>query len=132
MPARIVIADDNPVVRQCVGKLLGSHTDWRICGEAANGEQAVRLAKELTPDVLVIDFVMPGINGLEAAREIARVSPGTAIVLCTIYLSPQLIDLARAAGIAGAIGKSDLGRMVICIEALLRGDPFFLSDERVI
>ena len=127
MAARILIADDNPTVRQSVSRLLGGHLDWEVCGEATDGEQAVRLAKELSPDVLVLDFMMPGMNGLEAARQIAQVSPRTAILLCTIYLSPQLVDLARAVGVAGALGKGDLSRMAAAIEALLRGERFFLG-----
>lgn len=103
-----------------------------MCGEAENGEQAVRLARELDPDILVLDFLMPGMNGLEAAREIAVVSPRTAIVLCTICLSPQLIDLARAIGVASAVGKDNLNQMIACIEALLKGDLFFFYNHRLI
>jgi DNA-binding NarL/FixJ family response regulator len=131
LAARILIADDNPVVRKCVGRLLCGHQDWEVCGEAADGEQAVRLAKELAPDVLVLDFSMPGINGLEAARQIGRVSPKTAILLCTIFLSPQLVDLARAVGVAGTLGKGDLNRMVVGIETILRGNRFFYCDNRL-
>jgi len=131
MAARILIADDNLVVRQCVGRLLGSHQDWEVCGEAEDGEQAVRLAKELSPDILVLDFLMPGMNGLEAARQIAQVSPHTAILLCTICLSPQLVELARSAGVAGTLGKGDLNRMVAGIETLLRGDRYFFCDQRL-
>ncbi len=129
---RILIADDSAVMRQCVGKLLCSHKDWEVCGEAVDGEQAIQLAKHLAPDVLVIDFLMPGINGLETARQAAQVSPDTAILLCTISLSPQLIRLARAVGVAGAIGKEDLNRMVASIEALLQGDSFFFYDHRFV
>ncbi|MFZ1916849.1 MAG: response regulator transcription factor [Terriglobales bacterium] len=129
---RILIADDNSVMRHSVGRLLCSHPDWKVCGEAENGEQAVRLARELDPDVLILDFLMPGMNGLEAARQITAVSPRIAIVLCTICLSPQLIDLARALGIAGAVGKDDLSQMIACIEALLKGDSYFFYNHRLV
>lgn len=131
IPARILIADDNVLVRKCVGRIVGSHLNWEVCGEAADGEEAVRMAKELSPDVLVLDFMMPGLNGLEAARQIALVSPKTAILLCTVWMSPQLVELARSNGIAGALGKGDIHRMVFGIEKILSGDQFFLYDHRL-
>ena len=129
MAARILIADDNPTMRNCVGKLVGSHSEWEVCGEATDGRQAVELARKLAPDILILDFRMPGINGLDAARQIVEVSPGTAIVLCTICLSTELIELARAVGIAGAISKNNLNRLVMSIEALLNGNSFYLCDR---
>ena len=129
MAARILIADDNPIVRECLARLLGGHREWEVCGQAADGEQAVRLSEELAPTVVVLDFLMPGLNGLEAARQIARVSPRTAILLCTIHLSPQLVDLARSVGVAGTLGKGDLNRIIPSIETLLRGGKFYYWDH---
>lgn len=122
MAARILIADDSPVIRQCLGRLLRGHCGWEVCGEATDGEDAVCKAQELTPDVIVLDFLMPRKNGIEAAREIGKLSPNIPILLCTISLTPQLIDLARAAGIAGTLSKGELNKMVGYVEALLRGD----------
>lgn len=121
MPARILIADDNAVVRDCVGRLVRSHRDWEICGEVSNGEDAVVKTRELSPDVVVLDFLMPGMNGIEAARRISQTAPKTSILLCTIFLSRQLMDLARNAGVTGTLSKADLNRIVPCIEAILRG-----------
>lgn len=120
MPARILIADDNDVVRDCVGRLVRSHGDWEICGEASNGEDAVVKTQELSPDLVVLDFLMPGMNGIEAARRISQTAPKTSILLCTIFLSRQLMDLARNAGVTGTLSKADLNRIVPCIEAILR------------
>jgi DNA-binding NarL/FixJ family response regulator len=129
MATRILIADDNPLVRECIGKLLGSHLGWEVCGEATDGKDAVRQARQLAPDVVVLDFLMPGLNGIEAARQIAAVSPKIPILLCTIYLTPQLLDLARNAGITGALSKGDLNQLVKCVETILRGDTFFHCNK---
>jgi len=85
---RILIADDSPIVRQCLGRLLCGHTDWEVCGEAGDGEDAVCEAQELDPDLVVMDFLMPRKNGIDAAREIGERSPKTPILLCTICLTP--------------------------------------------
>src|ERR1700704_6890709 len=81
MATRILIADDSPLIRQCLGRLLGGHRGWEVCGEATDGEDAVSKARELTPDVIVIDYLMPRKNGIEAAREISKRSPMTPILL---------------------------------------------------
>jgi DNA-binding NarL/FixJ family response regulator len=129
LATRILIADDSPVVRQCVGRLLGGHPGWEICGEASDGEDAVCKARELTPDVVVLDFMMPGKNGIEVAREIGTLLPKIPILLCSVFLSPQLIDLARGAGIAGTLSKGDLNKVIPCVETLLRGGTFFFSNH---
>ena len=87
LPARILIADDNALVRQQVRNLLGRHPDWEICGEAVDGRDAVNKARELNPDVIVLDFAMPEMNGLQSAWEIARLSPSTPILLFSMFLS---------------------------------------------
>jgi DNA-binding NarL/FixJ family response regulator len=122
MTTRILIADDSPLIRECLGKLLGSHRGWEVCGEATDGEDAVSKARELTPDVIVIDYLMPRKNGIEAAREISKRSPRTPILLCTITPTTQLADMARGAGIAGTLSKGELDKMIGCVEALVRGD----------
>ncbi len=128
---RILIADDSPVVRQCLGRLLCRHLGWEVCGEASDGGDALRKAQELTPDVVVLDFMMPGKNGIEVAREIAKLLPKIPILLCSVFLTPQLVDLARGAGIAGTLSKGDLNKVIPCVETLLRGGTFFFSDHQV-
>lgn len=131
MAIRILIVDDSPIIRQCLGRLLKSHGGWEICGEASDGEDAVSKTQELVPDVIVMDFLMPRKNGLEAAREIGRVSPNIPILLCTICLTPQLVDLARSVGIAGMLSKGDLDKVFPCIETLLRGETFVLCRHQL-
>ena len=80
---RILIADDHEMVRRGLRDLLEGHPDWTICGEAVTGTGAVAQAKELKPDVAVLDFAMPELNGLEATRQIRQVSPHTEILMLT-------------------------------------------------
>lgn len=130
MATRILIADDSPVVRQCLARILGSRLGWEVCGEAANGEEVVRKAQELVPDLIIMDFMMPGKNGIDAAREISKFRPEIPILLCSVFLTPQLVDLARLAGIAGTLSKGDLNKVVSCVDTLLRGGTFFSSRSQ--
>src|SRR5437870_6147895 len=105
MAARILIADDNPHMRQVLRNLLEQNPDWEICGEAADGRDAIFKAQQLHPDLIILDFLMPGMNGLDAAREIEKAVPGTPILMCTMYLSRQLAEIAKRAGLRGAVPK---------------------------
>ena len=131
MATRILIADDSPIVRQCLGRLLSGHTDWEVCGEATDGEDAVCKTQELDPDLVILDFLMPRKNGIDAAREIAKLSPKTPILLCTICLTPELVDLARGSGIVGTLPKGELNKVVPCVETLLRGESFFFCSRQL-
>ena len=131
MTARILIVDDSPIIRECLCRLLAGHNGWEICGEASNGEDAIRKTRELEPDLVVMDFLMPEKNGIEAARIINHSTRKIPVLLCTICLTPQLDDLARGAGIAGAISKGDLNQVVPSIETLLRGGSVFTCHHQL-
>jgi two-component system response regulator AlgR len=75
MSTRILIADDSPIVRQCIGRLLGDHVDWEVCGEATDGDDAVCKAKELNPDLVVLDFLMPRRMGSTQPERLASSRP---------------------------------------------------------
>ena len=122
-----MIVDDSPLVRQRLRDLLQQHPDWEVCGEAANGQDAITRAAELSPDVIVLDFLMPGMNGMQAAREIGKVIPDVPILMFTTYLSQQLVEEARNVGIRGAVAKSDARYVIDGLEALLRNESFFYS-----
>jgi DNA-binding NarL/FixJ family response regulator len=124
---RIMIVDDSPLVLQRLRDLLQQHPDWEVCGEAANGQDAIIRARELSPDVIVLDFLMPGMNGMQAAREIGKVIPDVPILMFTTYLSQQLVEEARNVGIRGAVAKSDARYVIDGLEALLRNESFFYS-----
>jgi len=123
--ARILIADDNPHVRHALRALLEHNPDWVVCGEAVDGRDAVLKAKQLTPDLVVLDFLMPGLNGLEAAREIHKSVPSTRMLMCTMYLSPQLTEVAKSSGVRGAVAKTGIGQLTKGIEAVLRDETYF-------
>ncbi len=125
MKARILIADDNPHVRHALRALLEHNPDWQVCGEAVDGRDAVFKAQQLSPDLVVLDFLMPGLNGLEAAREIHKSAPGVRMLMCTMYLSPQLTEVARNSGVRGAVPKSGVSQLTRGIEAVLRDETFF-------
>jgi DNA-binding NarL/FixJ family response regulator len=126
MKLRILIADDHEVVRRGLSNLLQSHEGWEICGEAKDGRQAVEMAKELKPDVVILDVGMPNLNGLAATRQLAQQSPQPKIIVLTITDSDQVIREALAAGARGFVLKSDAARdLVSAVEALQRNRMFF-------
>ena len=125
---RILIADDHEMVRRGLRDLLESHPDWTICGEAATGTDAVAKAEELKPDVVVLDFAMPELNGLEATRQIRQVSPHTEILMLTMHESEQLAREVLAAGARGFVLKSDAGKVLVnAVEQLSQHKPYFTT-----
>jgi DNA-binding NarL/FixJ family response regulator len=128
MRVRILIVDDSPMVRKRLAMLLQQHDDWQVCGEAVNGFEAVRKAEQLDPDLIVMDFLMPGMNGLQAAREIGQKIPSIPILMFTMHMSNQLVQEAKNAGVKGAVAKTDVGGMIEGVESLLRHKPYFGSS----
>jgi DNA-binding NarL/FixJ family response regulator len=125
---RILIADDHEIVRHGLRALLESHPGWEVCGEAADGWDAVRKTSELKPDVVAMDVGMPNLNGLDAARQILRENPRQKILFLTMYHSEQLARTCMEAGIRGLLLKSDAGlELVNAIETLQRNGTFFNS-----
>ncbi len=110
---RILLADDHEVVRHGLRRLLEVQPGWEICGEAATGREAVDLAKRLKPDVVVLDFSMPGLNGTEAARQILKELPKTEVLILTMHTSEPLMREALEAGARGYVLKSDAGRDLV-------------------
>ena len=122
---RILVVDDSSQVRLALRHLVEQDKDWKVCAEAVDGRDALERVKESTPDLIVLDYMMPVMNGLQAAREIAKVAPEIPILLCTAHLSPHLISEAQRVGIHGAVSKSRAADIVYGIRALLRHEPFF-------
>jgi DNA-binding NarL/FixJ family response regulator len=123
---RVLVADDHALMRRGIQSLVESQEGWRVCGEAHRGDEAVAQAEKLKPDIAIVDISMPGLNGLEAAKKIREVSPGTEILILTMHHSDQLILDVLDAGVRGYIVKSDSDRdLVAAVENLARKKPFF-------
>jgi DNA-binding NarL/FixJ family response regulator len=126
MTVRILLADDHEIVRRGLKELLEEPVGWTVCAEAANGREAVDLAVETRPDVAVLDFSMPELNGLEATRRIRQAAPQVEVLVFTMHESEELIREVLAAGARGFLLKSDATRQLIpAIESLVRHKPFF-------
>jgi DNA-binding NarL/FixJ family response regulator len=117
--ARILVADDSPVVRKSIRRLLETNPEWEVCGEAANGQEAIDQAMVLTPDIIVLDLVMPVMDGLQAARRMAVIAPKIPTVMLTMYASDQLRTEASEVGVQSVISKSESASLVETIDALL-------------
>ena len=119
----IVLVDDHPLLRSALRSILEKQPDLKIIAEADNGEEAVRLAKELAPDIIIMDITMPGLNGLEATRQIKALNPGIAILALTVHSDSEHILGILEAGAAGYLTKSVFGEEVIqAIRAIIAGE----------
>ena len=126
MKLRILIADDHEVVRQGLCALLQMHEGWEICGEARDGREAVEMAKQLKPDVVILDVGMPNLNGLAATRQLIQQNPQQKVIVLTITDSDQVIREALDAGARGFVLKSDAARdLISAVEALQHNRMFF-------
>ena len=126
---RILIADDHDVVREGLRALLHTQKHWVICDEAVDGREAVEKARQHKPDVVVMDFSMPELNGLEATRQIRKALPRTEVLILTMHESEQLAREMLAAGARGFLLKTDTKRhLVEAIQSLANHKPFFASN----
>src|SRR5580692_10173211 len=128
MPLRILVADDHHVVRTGLRALLESKSGWQVCAEAANGREAVEKASALKPDVAVLDIGMPLLNGVEATRQIHKLSPQTEVLILTMHDSDLLVQEVLEAGARGYILKDDADRnLLAAVDALRRHEPYLSS-----
>ena len=123
--ARILVVDDNAVMRRTLRNLLETQDDWKVCAEASDGREAVAKFDKEKFDVIVLDFQMPGMNGLDAAKQITSRSPSTPILMVTLHHSPQLAEEARKVGIRGICPKADIGCVVEGITTILDNKSYF-------
>ena len=130
MRTRFLIVDDSELVRRSLRMVLQANPDWEICGEAADGVSAVEMFKELRPNIVILDFQMPGINGIETARRMAEIAPAIPVVLFTQHASADLERHALEVGIRSVVSKTNAFPMVGMIESLLEsGDGNTTSDH---
>lgn len=125
---RILIADDHDIVRAGIRLLIERESGWAVCGEAADGREAVALAEKFRPDVAVLDLTMPEMNGLEAARQINRRLPEVEVVMLTAHESDDLVHQVFDVGARSYILKTEaVKHLVPAVRSACAHKPFFTS-----
>lgn len=122
---RILIVDDNPAVRRYLRAILEQQSSWQVCGEARTGAEALHQVLESPPDLIVLDYQMPDLNGVDIAKQIYEMFPKIPMLMVTLHLSNQLADAAREAGVRGACAKQDIGSVVEAVDLLLHDKTYF-------
>ncbi len=126
---RILIVDDNPAVRRYLRAILEQQQSWKVCGEARTGAEALHQVLESPPDLVLLDYQMPDLNGVDVARQIAEMFPKIPILMVTLHLSSQLADAARQAGVRGACAKQDIGSVIEAVDVLLHNQTYFPGNS---
>lgn len=120
MPLRILIVDDSAIFRRGLRMVLKSRPEWEVCGEAVDGAEGVAKTRELNPDLVIMDFSMPRMTGLEAAREVLKEFPRVPILLLTLFLTGQLAEEASKIGICASLQKNTMRSLMDGIDDILR------------
>lgn len=126
MTVKLLVTDDHAIVRRGLQALLEAQAGWQVCAVADNGQAAVDLATEHRPDVAILDYSLPMLNGLEATRHIRLASPGTEVLIYTMHNNEDVIRDVLRAGARGYLLKTeDDAEVVRAVQALLRKQPYF-------
>lgn len=120
MPPRILIVDDSFLIRNLLRERFEAEPGWKVSGEACNGEEGIARARQLNPNLIVLDLSMPVMNGLDAARELRKLMPSVPIVMFTSFMTSNLEREALAAGISKVVVKSGpLTELIGCVRQLV-------------
>ena len=119
MAKAVLVVDDNSAVRDAICKLFTSETDFKICGQAENGRDAIEKAYQLRPDLIILDLSMPDMNGLEAARFIGAIMPDVPIIMFSDYADALKTEGARSAGIAAVVPKEHPSMLIAKARSVL-------------
>jgi DNA-binding NarL/FixJ family response regulator len=126
---RVLIVDDHAFIRRGVQTILHPFPEWELCGEADNGNDAIRMAEELKPEVIIMDLSMPGLNGIEATRAIRKTQPAVKIVLLTLHESAELVRGAFRAGASGYLLKTDAEQELVKALTVVTGQGTYISPR---
>jgi DNA-binding NarL/FixJ family response regulator len=125
---KLVIVDDHAVVRQGMKSLLEAESDFQVLGEAGDGFEAIRLVEKLKPDVLLLDLMLDGLNGIEVTRQVSKISPRTKVVIFSVYGNEHYaMDAMRAGAKAYVLKESDLGELLQAIRQAIAGHRYLSS-----
>jgi DNA-binding NarL/FixJ family response regulator len=123
---RILVADDHEVMRLGIRNLLESVPDWIVSDEAGTGREAVQLALQSSPDIIIMDITMPEMNGFEAAAQIAQRRPDIPVIMFSLHLSEDIMARFKTGPIRGAVSKSEAARDLLdAVRSVLAGGTFF-------
>lgn len=123
---KLLIADDHEAIRNGVRSIVGARPEWRIVAEASNGHEALALAQETQPDVAIIDYSLPQMNGLELTQALRREVPRTEVLIYTMHDREDIVQKVLRAGARGYVLKSDPGPdLIAAVEALMMRKPYF-------
>jgi len=126
---RVLIVDDHAFIRRGVQTILHPFPEWEFCGEAENGKEAIRMADQLKPEVIIMDISMPGVNGIEATRAIRKSQPDVKIVLLTLHDSSELLRIAFRAGARGYLLKTDAEQELVKALTVVLGEGAYISPR---
>ncbi len=126
---RILLVDDHLLIRRTVASLLRFQPNFHIVGEAIDGFDAVGQAERLQPDLVILDISLPGLNGIDAARQISRVSPNSKLLFLSHYAGPRMIHEALSAGAIGYVAKTDAGDELLKAIGAAAGNQRFVSSS---
>ena len=126
---RVLIVDDHAFIRRGVQTILHPYPEWEFCGEAENGKEAIRLAAELKPELIIMDVSMPGLNGIDATRAIRKSQPEVKVVLLTLHESAELLRSAFRAGARGYLLKTDAEQELVKALSVVAGEGAYISPK---
>jgi DNA-binding NarL/FixJ family response regulator len=129
MPLKILLVDDEKMVRSALQRLLSARPEWKVVGEATDGLDAVLKARDLKPDVVIMDVTIPEMNGLQATPAIKKENPSVEILIFTQHDSNQIVREAQKAGASGYLLKSQAHWLAAAVDAISQHKPFFQSKQ---
>ena len=130
---KILVVDDHAIMRDGIRALLDLHDDLELVGEASEGNEVIEKVRELSPDVIVMDIAMPGMDGLEATRRITRKNPSVKVLVLTQHDNKEYVLSAIKSGAAGYVPKKALGsELVSAIRAVYQGDSFLYPSAAAV